>query len=198
MPHRNDRSDHPALQVAARIPAYLVLALMIAAISAGGILAARGIRGETSPGAAGDVVESELPTPVPPSETPLPTPVPLDQSVIVDTAVAFWVEFVPEELAVEYRDEILAAGGVPWLRPGGGSAASASPSSPSPSIDGSEPSASALAPSTDGAAPIATLVPVPVPLPPAPELATPVPTPLEPLPTFPLPLPTPSLPPLLP
>jgi hypothetical protein len=199
VPHRNDRSDHPALQAAARLPAYIVLALMIVAVSAGGLLAARGNPTESPPAAAADVTESELPTPVPPSETPLPTPVPLDQAVIVDTAVAFWVEFVPEELAIEYHDEIVAAGGVPWLRPSAApapaAAATAAPASPQPTRVGA---ASTLAPSTDDPGPIATLVPVPVPQ--APDLSTPVPEPVAPFPSFPLPLPvpTPTLPPLLP
>ncbi len=198
MPHRNDRSDHPALQAAARLPAYIVLALMIVAVSAGGLLAARGNRTESPPVAAADVTESELPTPVPPSETPLPTPVPLDQAVIVDTAVAFWVEFVPEERAIQYHDEIVAAGGVPWLRPSAAPApAAAAPASPQPTrVAAAAPST--LAPSSDDPGPIATLVPVPVPQ--APELSTPAPAPLEPFPSFPLPLPvpTPTLPPLLP
>ena len=191
VPQRNHRSDHPALQAAARLPAYIVLALMIVAVSAGGLLAARAYRGE-SPAAAADVAETPLPTPVSPSETPLPTPVPLGQTAIVDTAVAFWVEFVPEELAIEYHEEIVAAGGLPWLRSDAGRAGSDSPRA----TDGG--ASSTLAPSTDGAAPIATLVPVPVPA--STDLATPAPLPAPSLPPLPvpLPLPTPTLPPLLP
>lgn len=191
MPHRHTRSDHPAVQAAARLPAYLVLALMIVAVSAGGLLAARGYRSE-SPAAAGDVAESPLASPAPPSETPLPTPVPLPHTAIVDTAVAFWVEFLPDELFIAYRDEIAAAGGVPSLRPGGGRAAT---NSRGATDDGA---ASTPPPSAPSVAPTATLVPVP--LPPAPDVSTSVPLPDAPLPPLatPVPLPAPTLPPLLP
>ena len=202
VPHRNQRSDHPALQAAARLPAYIVLALMIVAVSAGGLVAARGDAPESPTPAAADVAESELPTPVPPSETPLPTPVPLDQSTIVDTAVAFWVEFVPEELALEYREEILAAGGVPWLR----SASVAGATASTTPVPAPTPTATAAAdPGDGGTAPTEVTEVTEVQLTPPSDLATVAPLPAAPLPSAEpletpilLPLPTPTLPPLLP
>ncbi len=199
-----DRSGHPALQAAARLPAYIVLSLLIVAVTAGGLLAARGQRAETVPVAAADADPSPLPTPVPvESATPLPTPIPLGQTVIVDTAVAFWVAFIPEELADEYRHAILAAGGIPALRPSRTAHGGDAQSGDAPSGDsagGTSTGATAapaatpvpVVPSLGGG--VAATTPAPLPAPPLPsDPVLPVP-----LPSVPLPVPTPTLPPLLP
>lgn len=189
MPSSHHPRENPVVQAAARLPAYIILALLAVAVTAGGLLAARG-----EPAAAGidslvvgDVTETALPTPVPlESATPLPTPVPMGQAANADTAVAFWIAWVPEGVSEEFSEAIVALYG-------SRSTQSASPASPGPT-----PEPAAPAPETDSTAPtpsptpLATLLPIPVPT----LLATPAPLPV-PLPSEPLPI-APTLPPLLP
>ena len=182
------RANSPLVQAAARLPAYIVLALLAVAVTAGGLLAARGESPPAEPEVVnGDVTETALPTPVPlESATPLPTPVPMGQAATADTAVAFWMEWVPEEVSEEFSQALVAAFGPrpSWL---------ASPASPGPTPVPAPP-----APETDSTAvtpsptPLATLLPVPLPT----TVLTPAPLPV-PLPSDPITI-IPTLPPLLP
>jgi len=180
------------VQAAARLPAYIVLALLAVAVTAGGLLAARG-----EPAAAGlddvvvgDVTETALPTPVPlESATPLPTPVPMGQAATADTAVAFWIAWVPEEVAEEFSEAMVAAYGPRATRP----APPAQPGpTPEPVAPAPESGSDSTTTTTPAPAPLATVVPIPMP----PALVTPAPLPL-PLPSDPITI-TPTLPPLLP
>ena len=188
MPENRDRADHPAIQAAARLPAYIALSLVIVALTAGGLLAARGPANDRDGVVAGDVAETPLPTPVPlETGTPLPTPLgTLDRASIVDTAVAFWVAWIPDEVAQEFRAAIAAASAV------GSRSTVSTPaaSTPSPHVGSATPQPSDQ-PAGDG---LVSVPAVTVPLPTAMETIAPS----IPLPSVPLPVPTPTLPPLLP
>lgn len=199
LPSSRHPSPNPVVQAAARLPAYIVLALLAVAVTAGGLVAARG---ETPPAepddlVVGDVTETALPTPVPlESATPLPTPVPMGQAATADTAVAFWEAWVPDEVAEEFSEAMVAAYGPRATRP----VLPAQPGpTPEPVAPAPESDSDSAATTTPAPAPIATLVPIPVPttlVTPAP-LVTTAPLPV-PLPSAPLPVATPALPPLLP
>jgi hypothetical protein len=191
LPH-HDQADHPAVRTVARVPAHILVSVVVVLVTAGGLVAARG----GTP--AGDVAETPLPTPVPletttplptPLSTPLPTPVPpMPQGAVVDTAVTFWGAWLPEEVTDGLNEALMASDGSRSSPPRGGPA-SAPTASPSPSPVNQA--------TTD------TPLPLPIPLPPAP-IVTPAPLPLPveptavPLPSVPLPLPEATLPPLLP
>lgn len=189
LPSSRHRVENPFVQAAARLPAYIILALLAVAVTAGGLLAARGE--PAAPGVdslvVGDVTETALPTPVPlESATPLPTPVPMGQAANADTAVAFWIAWVPEEISEQFSEASVAAYGPRPMR-------SATPAPPGPTPEPFAPAPAAdSAAATPTPAPLATLLPIPVPTP----LVTPAPLPV-PLPSEPLPI-APNLPPLLP
>ena len=200
MPSSNSGiSRHPATRFAARIPAHILVSLVIVALTAGGFVAARAQREPAAVDAvnadtgAGEVSESGLPTPIPlPSATPLPTPLPeVGRATIVDTAVTFWGTWVPFDVPDSLVEVAIALGG------SGGATSDGDDVAPAPVVT-PEPTPQPPPAEPDPPAPAETTpAPLPIPLPTVEPIETRVPMPV-PLPSVDLAPPTATLPPLLP